>query len=244
MKENLNKERKIPMSQLTGESAEEKFKRKHPVLSKIISCAIDSGHDFEYELFEADRAILWYNDQLQNCIKRSMKTGYKTDLLDRPFMTEFKNGDVSIITLRDYIISVIKETPIEVAFCTPFIFRTDKAEYTMNSEFKIEKWNFSVSNYNKVLSNGKKYIDVLVEILINRNSRTEIIETYGIKDSTLDSLYILLESLNSSYRSDWQILKELQLSHSFMDSYCSILLPYMLDKNKEDFWEVIEILNS
>ena len=105
-------------------------------------------------------------------------------------MAEFKNGDINTITLRDYIISIIKDNPIEVAFCTPLIFRTDSIEYTMDSEFKIHKWNFSVSKCNTVLSNGKKYTDILLELLTNINARTEIITKYKINESKLNELYL------------------------------------------------------
>ena len=63
-----------------------------------------------------------------------MKTVREMEFLNQPFMVELKDGDINAITLRDYIVSVIKEEPIEVAFCEPFIFRTDKMEYTMNAE--------------------------------------------------------------------------------------------------------------
>ena len=94
-----------------------------------------------------------------------------------------------------------------------------------------------------MLSKGKKYTDVLLEILTNKEIRIEIKEMYRIDDSTFSDLYKLLVQLVNSDRTNWQILKELQLS-SFYNIYSDILLSYMLYIGSEEYLEVVEILNS
>ena len=225
------------------EFTEEIFKRKYPELSKIIATANNLGHNFEFDLLGAKSAVAWYNNTLQDNIKIYMKHyGYK-DILDCSFMIELKNDIIKTITLRDYITSVIGHPPIEVAYCNPFIFRTDSQEYTMDAEFEIKKYNFSISNSYKILSNGQKFTDVLLDVLTT-DTRIEIIESYGADETLLSEIYFLLQQLIESSKTDWQILKELQQSYFFMNTFAEIFVPYLLDKGKEEYLEIVEIITS
>lgn len=233
------------IDQINKVSSESNFKCEHPKLCELIDLANVCGCSFEYDLLDTNEVLVWYNNSLREAIRRYMTCGYgDRPILEEPFMAEFKDGDVRIITLRDYIISDIGEEPIEVAFCSPFIFRTKTVEYKMDSDFKIAQWSFSVSKYDKRLSNGKKYTDSLFDIVNNKNTRAELIDKYGVKESEIDELNGFLWHLFNSDKTDWHIIKVLQQSHYFMCTYCEWLLPYLLDEGKEEYMELVEILNS
>ena len=237
MKYNSNIDNDIYTSKL------EAFKQKHPQLSAVIELAISWGCNVEYDIDDAKCVISWYNNCLQTHIRQKM-TSNNGNILNSPFMVELKNDDLNTITLCEYIFSEIGETPIEAADCTPFIFRTSNSEYTMNTNFKISKWNFTVSKYDRLLSNGQKYTDVLKDILTNKNTRNELIENYNAADSDLIELYKLLHQLTNSQRTDWQILKILEQSNLFNYIYSESLIPFLFDKGKKEYIEMTEILYS
>lgn len=235
----------ISSKQISEVSPEPNFKRKHPRLCELIDIANDSGYSFKYDLLDIDEVLVWYNNSLRDAIRLYVTKGWcDKSILEEPFMAVFKNGDICTTTLRDYIISVIGETPIEVAFCTPFIFRTKTMEYKMDLDFKIAQWSFSVSKYDQILSNGKKYTETLFDIVNNKNTRAELINKYGVKESEIDELNGFLWRLFNSSKTDWHILKDLQQSHYFMWTYSEKLIPYLLDEGKEEYMELVEILNS
>ena len=221
----------------------EVFKQKYPKLSEIIGLAIDCGLDVEHDINDANRVISWYNNCLQTHIRLEM-TSNNGNILNSPFLVELKKDDLNTITLCEYIFSKIGETPIEAADCTPFIFRTSNSEYTMNTDFKISKWNFIVSKYDRLLSNGQKYTDVLKDILTNKNTRNELIENYNAADLDLIELYKLLHELTNSQRTDWQILKFLEQSNFFNYIYSEFLIPFLFDKGEKEYIEMTEILYS
>ena len=221
----------------------ETFKQKYPKLSKIIEVAIDCGLDVEYDIDNANRVLSWYNNSLQTHIKIEMQCN-SANILDHPFMVELKNGDLNTITLCDYIFSIIGEIPLEAACCSPFIFRTGGCEYTMDENFKITKWRFSVSEYDRVLSNGQKYTDVLNSILTNENTYKDLIDNYNASESDIAELYRLLHQLVDSNKTGWQILKFLEQSNLFNYVYCESLIHFLFDKGKREYIEVTEILYS
>lgn len=219
----------------------EAFKQKYPKLSKIVELAINWGFEVEYDIDDAKQVLSWYNNNLQTHIKAEM--GYNNaNILELPFIVELKNGDLNTITLCDYIISVIGDIPIEAACCSPFLFRTSFAEYTMDKDFKISKWRYSISEYDRLLSNGEKYTDVLKEILVDINTRNELIKNYNATDSDLIELYTQLQQLTNSSKTGWQILKALEQSDLFNNVYCGSLMDFLLDKGKKEYMEIIEIL--
>lgn len=219
----------------------EAFKRKYPKLSKIIEIAINCGLDVEYDMDDANRALSWYNSSLQTYIRKEMQYD-SANILNHPFMVELKNGDLNSITLCDYIFSVIGENPIEAASASPFIFRTDCCEYTMDENFKITKWRFSVSEYDRELSNGQKYTDVLNDILTKANR--DLISNYNASESDLAELYRLLHQLVNSNKTNWQILKYLEQSKLFNYVYSESILPFLLEKKGKEYIEMTEILYS
>ena len=244
----MNKESNIDGISMIFESNENRieiFKQKHPKLSKILELAIVCGmSDVEYDISKVEDTISWYNDSLQYDIKQNMRYYNGSDVLDMPFMVELKNDDIDIISLRDYIFSVIADAPIEAVYGPPFIFRTSNAEYTMDDDFQIFKWRFSISKYDRLLSNGQKYTDVLKDILSDTNICKELVDSYKASDSDLIELYTLLCQLTTSPKSDWQILKLIEQSTLFNYVYCEHLINYLFDKGKKEYLEVTEILYS
>ena len=220
-------------------SAIDAFKQEYPKLSKIVELAIESGLEVEYNLDDVKLVISWYNNNLQTHIRMEMEFN-STNILDHPFMVEFKNGDLNTITLCDYINSVIGEIPIEVACCSAFIFRTSGAEYTIDKDFRISKWRFHISGL--LLSNGQKYTDVLKDILVDTNTRNELINNYNASDSDLIELYRLLHQLTHSAKTDWQILKTLEQSDLFNRICYESLINFLVDKGNKEYMEIIEIL--
>lgn len=220
-------------------SAIDAFKQEYPKLSKIVELAIESGLEVEYNIDDVKHVISWYNSNLQTRIRMEMEFN-STNILDHPFMVEFKNGDLNTITLCDYIKSVIGEIPIEAACCSAFIFRTSGAEYTMDTDFRISKWRFHISGL--LLSNGQKYTDVLKDILVDTNTRNELINNYNASDSDLIELYRLLHQLTHSAKTDWQILKTLEQSDLFNRICYESLINFLVDKGNKEHMEIIEIL--
>lgn len=239
----MNKAQAFMKSDYSKKSPEELFRTKHPNLSRIIEAGLKSGKDFKFDITYAEEVISWYNDMLKEYIKNYLKQElFDIYILDKPFKIELVKDDINIISLRDYIYSIIGYLPIDIVCFKDFIIRTNDSEFIMDSNFRITKREINNLKYKADLLNKKRITDSLLEILSNNDTRSKLKDTFGANDSELDNLIKTFEQLSNSNRSDWQILKTLEQLVNFNATYTDILLPYLMINN--EYSELAEMLTE
>ena len=239
----MNKAQAFMKSDYSNKSPEELFRTKHPNLSRIIEAGLKSGKDFKFDITYAEEIISWYNDMLKEYIKNYLKQElFDIYILDKPFKIELVKDDINIISLRDYIYSIIGYLPIDIVCFKDFIIRTNDSEFIMDSNFRITKREINNLKYKADLLNKKRITDTLLEILSNNDTRSKLKDTFGANDSELDNLFKTFEQLSNSNRSDWQILKTLEQLVNFNATYTDILIPYLMINN--EYSELAEMLTE
>lgn len=224
-------------------SPEEIFKEEYPDLSKIIEIGIMSGQDFEFSLDNAEAAVSWYNTTLETNVKNKINLREK-DVLDTPFKITLLGNVLHTTALKDYIASVTGSDSIEIDFAQDVIIKSNGQEYTMNDSFEIKRIGAVLeenkSKYRQKLSDGREPRKAILDILSQKDTKTEIIKEFGASNEDLNTLYTKLNELFNSDRSDEEIQKELETLSNSDETYSSAFMPYI----QINYSEIDKILNG
>lgn len=227
------------------EDPEERFKQEHPDLSAIIELGNTVGHDFSFDMDSAQEAVAWRNKDIKENIQTAI-TRKNPEVLNFPYKIDLMGDVVKTTSLKEYISSNIGSDSFDVEFNEDLIIKSGGVIYTMDSDFNINKVGGEikpeVSKYDQKLSDGKTVKKAMLEILTNKQTREELINTYNCMESDLDELYVILNSLFNSTRTEDEIKQELDKLDESNDTYSLGLLGFI--DESENYSELNEILNN
>lgn len=248
-KQVTQEEKKVEGSKV--EDPVETFKTTYPELSKLIELGIVTGQEFDYTLDQADEVVAWYNDSLKSNILNSIKQA-KSTVLDQDYEVSLMGGHIKHTTLREYIAQVLGSDSFTIDFNQTLVIKQNGVEYILNPDFSIEKVGISItetsSKYSQKVSSGKIFSDALLDIIRDPAARQSMIDDFGISAQDLDSLYVSLQQLFKSNKTDDEIQVALDaIANEQMgnNAYSSALMPFIeMNQDSNEHPEYADILNT
>ena len=226
----------------------EQFKIDYPKLSEMIELANEESEDaYDYDLSEEQNIVNWYNQFLQRALKLNISQQRET-ILNNEFQVKSKNGQVEIVTFKNYIASQISSDNFTIEFRDSFTVISNGSVYTMDDDFlfkeKLTNTESVQSKYKQKLPNSKKPFDkVLLETL---TTVSEVLQDYGYSQDDINQLGEILQKIFNSNQPDDEIAKVIkQLLEDSNSPFCSLYSIIITDaESNTDYEAMKEILEN